>query len=71
MFDRDLGTLSTPDLVLSFIPGPLLLALLVVGVFGVPTHLALAVGSLPAAAAVGYALFLRPPVENGSGRSEP
>jgi hypothetical protein len=68
MLDGDFGALSTPDLVLSFIPGPLLLALLAVGVLGVPMHLALAVGSLPAAAAVGYALFLRPPVENG--RSE-
>jgi len=70
MFGRDLGTLSTPDLVLSFIPGPLLLALLAVGFLGVPTYLALAVGSLPSVGAVGYALFLRPPVEKGGGPEE-
>lgn len=58
-----LGSLSTPDLVLSFIPGPLLLALVVGLLFGVPLTAALAAGSLPSAAAIGYALFYSPPVE--------
>jgi hypothetical protein len=59
----DSGFLSTPDLVLSFIPGLLLAAMLAVGVFGVSTHLALAAGSVPAAGAVGYALFWEPPTD--------
>jgi len=60
-----LGSPSTPDLILSFVPGPLVLALLAVALLGVPAHLALAAGSLPAGAAVGYALFGAPPVEPG------
>ena len=66
MTEFDLGSLSTPDLVLSFIPGPLLLALVAVGLLGVSTHVALAAGSLPATGAVGYALFLEPPVDGES-----
>jgi hypothetical protein len=62
MAEFDLGSLSTPDLVLSFIPGPLLLALIAGGVLGVSTPVALAAGGVPASGAVGYALFLEPPV---------
>lgn len=70
MTEFDLGSLSTPDLVLSLIPGPLLLALLAGGVLGISTPLALAAGGVPASGAVGYALFLEPPVdeESTSGR---
>jgi len=64
MAELDLGSLSTPDLVLSFIPGPLLLALLAGGMLGVSTPIALAAGGLPASGAVGYALFLAPPVDD-------
>jgi len=58
-----LDSLSTPDLVLSFIPGPLLLAVLAVVLLGVPLTGALLVGSIPASVATGYALFYAPPVE--------
>ena len=66
MSEIDLGSFSTPDLVLSFIPGPLLLALIAGGVLGVSTPIALAAGGLPASGAVGYALFLEPPVDDES-----
>lgn len=59
-----LGSLSTPDLVLSFIPGPLVVALLAVVLLGVPLTTALVAGSVPASAAIGYALFYAPPVED-------
>jgi hypothetical protein len=64
MAEIDLGSFSTPDLVLSLIPGPLLLALLAGGILGVSTPTALAAGGLPASGAVGYALFLEPPVDD-------
>lgn len=56
-------TLSTPDLVLSLIPGPLVLAALAATVSGVSLATALGVGSLLASVVVGYALFYSPPVE--------
>lgn len=56
-----LDSVSRPDLVLSFIPGPLLVAVLGSVVLGVPLALALAAGSLPAGVAMGYALFYAPP----------
>ena len=59
-----LGSLSTPDLVLSFIPGPLGVALLAGVLLGVPLTMALAACSVPASAAIGYALFYAPPVED-------
>jgi len=54
---------STPDLVLSFIPGPLVVAVVIGFLVGVPLSLALAAGSVPASAAMGYALFYAPPDE--------
>lgn len=59
--DVQFGSVSTPDLVLSFIPGPILLGLVVGLTLGIPLTVALAVGSVPAAAATGYALFYAPP----------
>ncbi|WP_299265476.1 hypothetical protein [Halorientalis sp.] len=56
------GSVSRPDLVLSAIPGPVALAAVLGLLFGVPLSLALAVGSVPSGAVVGYALFYRPPV---------
>lgn len=70
MSEFDVGSISTPDLVLSFIPGPLLLALVAVGVLGVSAPVALGVGSLPASGAIGYALFLEPPVDDSVRGSE-
>jgi hypothetical protein len=61
--DTRLGQVSEPDLVLSFIPGPLVVAVVVGFLVGVPLSLALAAGSLPASAAMGYALFYAPPDE--------
>ena len=58
-----LDRVSKPDLVLSFIPGPLVVAVVVGFLVGVPLSLALAAGSLPASAAMGYALFYAPPVD--------
>ncbi|MFB6143112.1 MAG: hypothetical protein ABEJ30_07195 [Halorientalis sp.] len=58
-----LGSVPTPDLVLSFIPGPLLVAVLVAFLLGVPLTLAVAAGSVPSMAAMAYALFYRPPIE--------
>jgi hypothetical protein len=52
--------------VLSFISGPLVVALLAVALLGVPLTMALAAGSVPASAAMGYALFYAPPVEDAS-----
>lgn len=70
--DTRFGSFSTPDLVLSFMPGPVVLALLLGVVSGVPTSLAVAVGSIPAAAAMGYALFYAPPSDGEPpGRSDP
>ncbi len=63
--DTRLDRVSEPDLVLSVIPGPLVLAVVIGFTVGVPLSLALAVGSLPASAAMGYALFYSPPVESG------
>jgi len=62
--DRPLGV-ARPDLVLSFVPGPLVLAAGLGVLFGVPLWLALAVGSVPASLAVGYVLFYRPPGSHG------
>ncbi|RXK47500.1 hypothetical protein EAF64_16595 [Halorientalis pallida] len=56
--------MSRPDLVLSAIPGPVALAAVLGVLLGVPLSVALAVGSLPSSAVVGYALFYRPPVES-------
>lgn len=55
--------LSTPDLVLSSVPGPLVLSVLVAQLVGAPLFLGLAAGSVPAGLAVGYGLFYAPPVE--------
>jgi hypothetical protein len=57
------GSLSTHDLVLSLIPGPLLVAVAVAVFSGVDLAVALAAGSLLASVAIGYALFYDPPVE--------
>lgn len=56
-----LGPFDRPDLVLSLIPGPLLVAALVAVQFGLSLPLALAVGSLPAGLVTAYALFYEPP----------
>ena len=61
--DTRLDQVSEPDLVLSVIPGPLVVAVVIWFFVGVPLTLALAVGSLPASAAMGYALFYSPPVD--------
>jgi len=63
MTDSPLGSMSTPDLVLSLIPGPLIVAYLVAMLSTITLPVALAAGSLPAAGLVGYALFWEPPVE--------
>ena len=68
--DEPLDTVSTPDLVLSFIPGPLVVAVLVGFLVGVPLSLALAAGSVPASAAMGYALFYAPPEETRANARE-
>ncbi|MFB6178535.1 MAG: hypothetical protein ABEI77_02285 [Halorientalis sp.] len=68
--DTRLDRVSKPDLVLSFIPGPLVVAVVVSLFVGVPVTLALAAGSLPASLAIGYALFYEPPVEVGGNRSK-
>lgn len=62
-----LGSLSTPDLVLSFIPGPLVASVALAVALGVPLSVTLAAGGLVASVAVGYALFYAPPVD----RAEP
>lgn len=67
--DTRLNQVSESDLVLSFIPGPLVLAVVISFVVGVPFTLALAAGSLPASAAIGYALFWSPPVKEGGTRT--
>ncbi|WP_136718043.1 hypothetical protein [Halorientalis salina] len=71
--DTRLNQVSEPDLVLSFIPGPLLVAVVVGFLVGVPLSLALAAGSLPASAAMGYALFYAPPIdgEERAGETQP
>jgi hypothetical protein len=61
--EHPLGSVSRPDLVLSAIPGPVALAAVLGVLLGVPLSLALAVGSVPSSAVVGYALFYRPPVD--------
>ncbi|MFB6163801.1 MAG: hypothetical protein ABEJ31_01440 [Haloarculaceae archaeon] len=48
---------------LAFIPGPVVLALVAAFALGVSLPLALAIGSVAACAAIGYALFYAPPVE--------
>jgi hypothetical protein len=65
-----LGSVSRPDLVLSAIPGPVALAAVLGVLLGIPLSLALAVGSLPSSAVVGYALFYRPPVDSEDVTSE-
>lgn len=49
---------------LSFIPGPLVVALLAAVLLGAPLTIALAAGSVPASAAIGYALFYAPPIDD-------
>jgi hypothetical protein len=49
---------------LSAIPGPMALAAMLGLLLGVPLSLALAAGSVPSGAVVGYALFYRPPVDD-------
>lgn len=55
------GSLSTHDLVLSFMPGPILLGLAAGMLLGIPLTVAMTAGSVPSAAAMAYALFYAPP----------
>ncbi|WP_424017635.1 hypothetical protein ACOZ4N_17465 [Halorientalis pallida] len=69
--EHPLGSVSRPDLVLSAIPGPVALAAVLGVLLGIPLSLALAVGSVPSSAVVGYALFYRPPVDEESTTEKP
>lgn len=57
----DTASLSTPDLVLAAVPAPLLAAVAVGWLAAVQMATAVAAGSVPSMAVMGYALFLNPP----------
>lgn len=64
-----IGGMSEPDLVLSAMPGPLVLSVVVAVLVGVPVSFGLAVGSVPATLILGYALFYAPPVDSDGRRT--
>ncbi|MFB6170413.1 MAG: hypothetical protein ABEJ06_04615 [Haloarculaceae archaeon] len=57
----DAASVSSHDVVLALLPAPLLAAVAVGWLYAVGMATAVALGSLPSVAVIGYALFLDPP----------